>query len=429
MRLGDRIKELRIAKGLTQGDLGKGIVTPSMISQIESNKANPSYNVLKEIARRLDTQLEHFLADVEIQMEHQSILKVARAYMSSGSYTQAAKLLIPLLDTPHVTIEQAAALRLKLSECYLQVDQYEKVEDLCDQTLELYRRHGNTLGMIQTLHQLGQMEYRRRKYHIAIYHWRKAYELFEQLKVPDPFTQSTLLLDLGNVFLQYGEPPESLKYYEQAQQLLTNTAHFDQIAESYLGLAKNFLKIGECEKAQEYAEYSTSISKAFKLIKGSIDVKKQLAAFKLHEEKHDDALFLLTNCAKDYERYSFQNEALATQGEIARLHLQKQKFEECIKLCEDCLAKLSRDALEAAPLLRTKGIALAANGQLEESVEMILQSIALYEKFEDWSEVADSYSILADLHQKQENYTQAIQSLQLMKQYIEHNLKSRGIIL
>lgn len=69
MSLGTKIRELRLANGMTQSELGAGLVTPSMISQIESDKANPSYSVLEAIAVKLKTPLEYFLADIQTQLE------------------------------------------------------------------------------------------------------------------------------------------------------------------------------------------------------------------------------------------------------------------------------------------------------------------------------------------------------------------------
>ena len=47
MLIGDRIRELRIEKGLLQRELANRIhVAPNTISQFENGKANPSYEVL-----------------------------------------------------------------------------------------------------------------------------------------------------------------------------------------------------------------------------------------------------------------------------------------------------------------------------------------------------------------------------------------------
>jgi HTH-type transcriptional regulator, quorum sensing regulator NprR len=67
--MGQRIRELRMQKGLTQSDLAMGIVTPSMISQLESGKAHPSHKVLFKLAAKLDVSVDTFLKDIDLDLE------------------------------------------------------------------------------------------------------------------------------------------------------------------------------------------------------------------------------------------------------------------------------------------------------------------------------------------------------------------------
>ena len=46
LTLGAKIRALRQAKGLTQGELTRGEITPGLISQIESDRIAPSYRVI-----------------------------------------------------------------------------------------------------------------------------------------------------------------------------------------------------------------------------------------------------------------------------------------------------------------------------------------------------------------------------------------------
>ncbi|WP_157721719.1 helix-turn-helix domain-containing protein [Tumebacillus avium] len=428
MKLGERIRELRITKGLTQIDLAKGLVTPSMISQIESGKANPSYHVLSEISKKLETPLENFLTDIEDQMNQQSVMKVARALFASQKYRKAASMFQSLLKYPSFSLEQAAALRLDLSECYLHEAQFDQAEHLCDEAFEMYRRQNNAVGMIRTLHLLGQLEFQQKRFHVAIYYWRRAHELFGQVEFLDPFAQSVVLLDLGNVYLQYGDPALATKYFQQADELLSDTTHVEQITEAYLGMAKSALKAGAFEKACEFADHSTSLATARRHIKASIDVKMRVATVQV-QENLDEALSLLADCVNRYQKHNFKVEAIDATGKIARLHLQKGDFEKCFELCEHCISELPKNTLALASVVRTKAIADAATGQIDRAISEIDASIAMFQTHEVWSEVAETYSILGDLYHKQGEHDKAILALHQMKKYIEQNLKSRGIIL
>lgn len=54
LKIGDKIKEMRLEKGLTQAELAEGICTQANISNLESNTTMPSLVLLLEIGERLN---------------------------------------------------------------------------------------------------------------------------------------------------------------------------------------------------------------------------------------------------------------------------------------------------------------------------------------------------------------------------------------
>lgn len=66
--IGERIKQVRKLKGLTQTGLAKRVgVVPSTISTYESNKRNPNINVLRSIAISTRTSLDFLLEDTDME--------------------------------------------------------------------------------------------------------------------------------------------------------------------------------------------------------------------------------------------------------------------------------------------------------------------------------------------------------------------------
>lgn len=64
MKLGSKIKRLRIAKGYTQEELADRCdLSRSFISQLESDKVSPSVETLERVLRVLGTDLKHFFSD------------------------------------------------------------------------------------------------------------------------------------------------------------------------------------------------------------------------------------------------------------------------------------------------------------------------------------------------------------------------------
>lgn len=64
MKLGSKIRRLRLAKGYTQEELADRCdLSRSFISQLESDKVSPSVETLERILRVLGTDLKHFFSD------------------------------------------------------------------------------------------------------------------------------------------------------------------------------------------------------------------------------------------------------------------------------------------------------------------------------------------------------------------------------
>ena len=82
-RLGEKIKRMRILRGLTQSELAADKITRNMLSSIENGAANPSLETLRYLAERLETQLAYLLSEDDdlIFYEKKAVIsKIYRAY-------------------------------------------------------------------------------------------------------------------------------------------------------------------------------------------------------------------------------------------------------------------------------------------------------------------------------------------------------------
>ena len=61
-KLGDNIKRIRLAKGMTQGDLCRKLeVDRAYMSNIESGKKNPTLSTITNIAKALNVSVDELL--------------------------------------------------------------------------------------------------------------------------------------------------------------------------------------------------------------------------------------------------------------------------------------------------------------------------------------------------------------------------------
>lgn len=93
--LGQRIREARVALGMSQAALAEGICSRTYISGLESGSIRPSAENLKAIADRLMKPLSHFLPDERSAVTHriEAQLNQARALLVVDDVAQAQVLL------------------------------------------------------------------------------------------------------------------------------------------------------------------------------------------------------------------------------------------------------------------------------------------------------------------------------------------------
>lgn len=116
--IGDKVKQLRKAKGLTQTDLAGEHMTKSMLSQIENGRALPSMNTLQFLAGRLGTDAGYFL-EGENEAELAPLVREIGLQFKAKKYKEIISRLEPLIaNTLPMTIDAARLLELYVSSCY-----------------------------------------------------------------------------------------------------------------------------------------------------------------------------------------------------------------------------------------------------------------------------------------------------------------------
>jgi transcriptional regulator with XRE-family HTH domain len=85
--LGERIKKLRLAHGLTQRELAKKIgASPGLISFIERDRNKPSYEIIRRISNVLGTTTDYLISGKLSHDKLDELLEKARVEVSAPFY-------------------------------------------------------------------------------------------------------------------------------------------------------------------------------------------------------------------------------------------------------------------------------------------------------------------------------------------------------
>ncbi|GAX91960.1 helix-turn-helix transcriptional regulator [Effusibacillus lacus] len=425
--LGQKIRELRMQKGLTQGDLGGGKVTPSMISQIEADKANPSHRLLKWISDKLETPIEYFLTDMQLQSEKISSFRFAKALIEAGEPRQAISILETLADGQSLPMHQQEIQR-ELAFCYRSVGRLEEALEMLEEVLSASLMKRDTSAMVQILKEMGMLEKERHNYRLAIYHWNRANRLLEETQPVNSLEWADLLRNLAALHRDLGEMDLAKSTYEKAMTLLSGTSDLKGIADTYLNLSRLYRETGEYEKATAYAEHALSINKSLNDLKAMIRIREMNAVLKAEAGRVQEAIDALVQCLEEYEKYGFGDRFASVHGALSNIYLRERQFDKARYHCQLALEKAADEA-EKAALYRTWAKTAKEMGQLEDAMEAALKSVNFFTRANLPRDLAYSYSLLGDLYKESGNYSGAVQALENMRMAMETNLKERGIVL
>lgn len=105
MDLGEKLRQARLAAGLSQRQLCGAEITRNMLSQIESGKARPSMTTLQYLAARLDQPVSYFLEDGGVSPSDTALENARQAYRQ-GQFRQA----LDALEACRTSTEEAQFL-------------------------------------------------------------------------------------------------------------------------------------------------------------------------------------------------------------------------------------------------------------------------------------------------------------------------------
>jgi transcriptional regulator with XRE-family HTH domain len=99
--IGEKIRELRLKKGMTQRELAGDRITRNMLSLIESGSASPSIQTLQYISERLKTPLAYFFSETERDVaifQKMSVMDELKEHYKNKNYAECLSICSALSD-------------------------------------------------------------------------------------------------------------------------------------------------------------------------------------------------------------------------------------------------------------------------------------------------------------------------------------------
>jgi tetratricopeptide (TPR) repeat protein len=393
--LGERIKKARKEADMTQNDLARGIVTPSMICQIENGKAYPSYKVLTALAERLQKPIEYFVSDTDTHVRQRSSYTLAKALVASGSFEKA----YALLKSMQV---QAASedFCMTLAKCCQELGKYDEATALLDELLA--SSHGDPEQAFTIYLRLGEVAEHSGQYQLALYHWRKGYELLDQIKA-DPFERAQLLTSIGNTYHRLGCPKEAVQFLQQAYEEHKENVSLEDLGQMFLMLSLSYHESNNFDQAALFSDRAHAIFKGANQLHLATEVKRTLAVLLAKQRGQiQEALQILDECMEHYMKKEDDFNIGLTQLEVAFVLQMAGETGTAFSLVNDSLELLASDDLELARAHRLLAELHLAKNELKEAIQHLSKSMTLYQKHGHSVGVMDAMNLSVTLYQEWE---------------------------
>jgi transcriptional regulator with XRE-family HTH domain len=424
--LGQRLRQFRMKKGITQSQLAKGIVTPSMVSQIESGKAKPSYQVLEEIAHKLDISLDELIGNVELNMRIESEYRLAKSMMSAGEYSGALSLLEKVVTVNEGRLDPFE-IRYDMAYCRIQLNQLRDAESAFKQCLEYV---GITdIQTVRVLQQLGDIELRRKRYQIGEYYLTQALERLNTLRLKDSHLQANLLLLLGNLQEQSGQLQKSFVTYRLALPIFEERQDIEGLGNLYMQLAQSAHQADQYEQVSEYAQRAQWCFEEFQDQLDKLELELRHAVLQSEIGDRDDAILEMERIVSEYRRKKCEEEMGVAMIELAKAYLASGKLDLAVEYSQSGRAHLPTIHLYQAWGARVQAGVAHQRNQQAVAVKYMKQAAECFKLLECQAEYEETMQELSRLHEAQDDCQSALRVMREMWSDSLQVRRKRGFVL
>lgn len=376
--LGQRIREARRARGMTQRDLAAGTYSVSFISMIEHDRVRPSLATLRVLAERLGRPLSQLLdggtvgtLDLQVR-EAEALLRQHRFTEALEVFSAAARVRGDLAHQVRCELGRGQALaglrQFDLAQGHL-TSAKEAAQPAGDP--ELLAAAANALGFLALrVRRLAQAQ---DIFQDALVHLRAA-------GLVESEAYGKLLANLGRVYLELGFPTQALECFRQASTALTAASDPIHLGLLYFNLGVTWERQQAYDRAREFLVKAADLFALHENTRLLGMVRRSLGI--LHLERGDlpaartelDASLLLA-------RQSGDDEGVAqTLVEVARLRVREGDLDAAQRAADDAasLAGRIRDTAEAARAKAAQAEILAAAGRPDEAADRYLEAASAF---------------------------------------------------
>ena len=251
MQVGDKLRQLRIYKGLSQAELAEGICSTAYLSKVENCKTSPSSNFLEKITKKLEVEPSVFSTDKSIYYTKLiGQLEEKVKHQEELSEKDVSTLYLALYET--LSMDLHVKVFNLLMRHYIKNKQHadaQKLYDLCEKMIPM-----ETGLILEDPHDiftfynlLGNYFYIQQQFHSAEYYYTKAKDYGEKSRLELARIFFNLSLTKQRIF---DDMNISLIYAKQAYDLFEQEKEHGEVIDVLIAMVVQYIYNGNFETAK-----------------------------------------------------------------------------------------------------------------------------------------------------------------------------------
>src|SRR5436305_70164 len=404
-RLGERVRQLRVAAGLTQTDLAGDRFSKEYVSQIERGKTRPTRETIEWLAVKLGVDagfLEKGVsADERSRVE--AMLSRAEALTSAQQYDEAIEELENSRTAVLATGAPELEYRALTSEAWARMERGEVKPAL--QLLDRCRTIADNPGFsdvdrAQVLFRMGVCRYHLSSMASAVALFSEALGLAEGSQLPCDLLRSDILGWRSRCYRRQRDFEAAREDVERALELASALDDHRTMANVYFQASMVAERMGHWVLARSYAERSKAYYEQLNDERNVGRLLNNLGALNFQLGKPDKAVEDLKSAYRVLLDQGSDAEAGNVVSSLAHVHLmtgQVESAEKEARHARELLGDREDFLFDIAPTQLVLGRALMEQGRLDEAQEMLRTAEASAEQLESISHRAAAWMAQGDL--------------------------------